>query len=403
MRERLNRAARAGGPRVVEPRRFRRRRGRVPPGLPLDVPRRDPVLRRARRRARPSGVERGRDRDALRHGVVARPVRRETGLAHRVGHGGRGDRPRRDHDGARRMKAMDTGGVCAGRLAGSMQTVTDVMPRWTTSVAACGVAAWILGAGATVAAAARRGTWLVATGRGDRASVRLPGHQLHARHLDRRRGPHRLCAAGDPEHEAGAGRRCRISWSGSSKASTAFWKASSVRNWSGGRSGSSRAIFIFILAANWVGLIPGVGSMGWGHQTAEGFQLEEPFFRGANADVNLTLAMALVFFASWIVWGLQEVGPIGIRQGAVRAQRREHGRVEGAADRRVLRGRLPGGRLDPVPARLAELPALRQHLRRRNDAGDDGAGSAASAGWCRFRFTSWNCWSVWCRRWCSCC
>ena len=22
---------------------------------------------------------------------------------------------------------------------------------------------------------------------------------------------------------------------------------------------------------------------------------------------------------------------------------------------------------------------------------------------CRCRFTLWNCWSVWCRRWCSCC
>jgi F-type H+-transporting ATPase subunit a len=71
------------------------------------------------------------------------------------------------------------------------------------------------------------------------------------------------------------------------------------------------SVFIFILAANLVGLVPGVGSMGWGHRTAEGFQLEEPFFRGANADVNLTLAMALVFFASWIVWGLQEIGPRG--------------------------------------------------------------------------------------------
>jgi F-type H+-transporting ATPase subunit a len=71
------------------------------------------------------------------------------------------------------------------------------------------------------------------------------------------------------------------------------------------------SVFIFILAANWVGLIPGVGSLGWGHQTVEGFRLEEPFFRGANADVNLTLAMALVFFASWIIWGVQEVGPLG--------------------------------------------------------------------------------------------
>ena len=70
-------------------------------------------------------------------------------------------------------------------------------------------------------------------------------------------------------------------------------------------------VFIFILASNWLGLVPGVGSMGWGHYTAEGFQLEEPFFRGANADVNLTLAMALVFFACWIVWGLQALGPLG--------------------------------------------------------------------------------------------
>jgi F-type H+-transporting ATPase subunit a len=71
------------------------------------------------------------------------------------------------------------------------------------------------------------------------------------------------------------------------------------------------SVFIFILATNWVGLIPGVGSIGWGHATPEGFRLEEPFFRGANADVNLTLAMALIFFACWIVWGLREVGPIG--------------------------------------------------------------------------------------------
>ena len=33
--------------------------------------------------------------------------------------------------------------------------------------------------------------------------------------------------------------------------------------------------------------------------------------RGANADVNLTLAMALVFFVCWIVWALREVGPVG--------------------------------------------------------------------------------------------
>jgi F-type H+-transporting ATPase subunit a len=70
-------------------------------------------------------------------------------------------------------------------------------------------------------------------------------------------------------------------------------------------------IFIFILAANWFGLIPGIGTIGWGHRTAEGFIVDQPLLRGANADLNLTLAMALIFFACWIAWALQEVGPGG--------------------------------------------------------------------------------------------
>ena len=71
-------------------------------------------------------------------------------------------------------------------------------------------------------------------------------------------------------------------------------------------------VFIFILAANWLSLVPGVGTIGWGHTTAHGFVVEQPLFRGANADLNLTLAMALVFFACWIYWALRETGPAGI-------------------------------------------------------------------------------------------
>jgi F-type H+-transporting ATPase subunit a len=70
-------------------------------------------------------------------------------------------------------------------------------------------------------------------------------------------------------------------------------------------------IFIFILSANWLGLIPGVGTIGWGHKTSHGFRIEQPLFRGANADVNLTLAMALVFFACWIFWAIREIGLVG--------------------------------------------------------------------------------------------
>ena len=71
-------------------------------------------------------------------------------------------------------------------------------------------------------------------------------------------------------------------------------------------------IFIFILAANWISLVPGVGTIGWGHATEHGFVVQQPLLRGANADLNLTLSMALVFFALWIVWALQEVGIGGI-------------------------------------------------------------------------------------------
>jgi F-type H+-transporting ATPase subunit a len=70
-------------------------------------------------------------------------------------------------------------------------------------------------------------------------------------------------------------------------------------------------VFIFILAANWMGLVPGVGTVGWGHDGGHGFHVDQPLLRGANADLNLTLAMALVFFACWIYWALRENGVRG--------------------------------------------------------------------------------------------
>ncbi len=71
------------------------------------------------------------------------------------------------------------------------------------------------------------------------------------------------------------------------------------------------SVFIFILCCNWAGLIPGIGTIGWKVQFADGHSEWRPLFRGANADLNLTLAMALVFFACWVVWALREVGPLG--------------------------------------------------------------------------------------------
>jgi F-type H+-transporting ATPase subunit a len=69
-------------------------------------------------------------------------------------------------------------------------------------------------------------------------------------------------------------------------------------------------IFIFILFLNWFGLIPGVGTIGWGHYdpATNSFHVSRPLFRGANADLNLTFAMAAVFFVLWIIWAIQANG-----------------------------------------------------------------------------------------------
>lgn len=72
--------------------------------------------------------------------------------------------------------------------------------------------------------------------------------------------------------------------------------------------------FIFILFLNWFGLIPGVGTIGWGHTNpATGnFVVDQPLLRGANADLNLTFAMAAVFFVLWIIWAVQMNGLGGV-------------------------------------------------------------------------------------------
>lgn len=67
-------------------------------------------------------------------------------------------------------------------------------------------------------------------------------------------------------------------------------------------------IFIFILFTNWISLIPGVGTIGWGHQGDHNFVVDKPWLRGGNADLNMTLAMSMIFFACWIVWALQANG-----------------------------------------------------------------------------------------------
>src|SRR5580765_683579 len=140
----------------------------------------------------------------------------------------------------------------------------NVMHKWTASVAASGVAAWILGAGATVAAAQGEEhglsqkaveiarpfgfpitnsmvvTWVVAL-----------GLIVFARSATR------------TMNQVPSGGQNLLEWLieglygllesviGAHLVKRTFWFFASI--------------FIFILATNWFGLVPGVGTVGWGH------------------------------------------------------------------------------------------------------------------------------------------
>ncbi|HEX4119064.1 MAG TPA: F0F1 ATP synthase subunit A [Verrucomicrobiae bacterium] len=67
-------------------------------------------------------------------------------------------------------------------------------------------------------------------------------------------------------------------------------------------------IFIFICFTNWFGLVPGVGTVGWGVETPQGFVVTHPWLRGGNADLNMTFAMAMIFMVLWLIWAIQSNG-----------------------------------------------------------------------------------------------
>ena len=67
--------------------------------------------------------------------------------------------------------------------------------------------------------------------------------------------------------------------------------------------------FTFILFHNWMGLIPGVGTMGWGHDVDGHFHLTRPLIRPFNADFNGTIALALISFGAWAIIVFKIAGP----------------------------------------------------------------------------------------------
>lgn len=66
-------------------------------------------------------------------------------------------------------------------------------------------------------------------------------------------------------------------------------------------------IFLFILFNNWLGILPGIGSIGV-YEMHEGVKEFVPFFRSANSDLNTTLALALVSVVAIQIYGMKKLG-----------------------------------------------------------------------------------------------
>ena len=78
------------------------------------------------------------------------------------------------------------------------------------------------------------------------------------------------------------------------------------------------SFFIFIVISNLTDLLPGVGSIGYGkadHQSVLPLAVEhvnKPIFRPPTTDVNLTTAMAAIFFVMCLYWAVKYNGPLGV-------------------------------------------------------------------------------------------
>lgn len=67
--------------------------------------------------------------------------------------------------------------------------------------------------------------------------------------------------------------------------------------------------FILIVVSNWLGLLPGVGTIGI-NEVKEGKHILVPLFRGGNADLNSTLAFAIISVFMTQIFGIAAIGVV---------------------------------------------------------------------------------------------
>lgn len=66
-------------------------------------------------------------------------------------------------------------------------------------------------------------------------------------------------------------------------------------------------IFLFVIASNWIELVPGLGTIGI-REVEEGRSVLVPFIRSASADLNVTLAIAVISVAVTQWFGVRALG-----------------------------------------------------------------------------------------------
>ena len=66
-------------------------------------------------------------------------------------------------------------------------------------------------------------------------------------------------------------------------------------------------VFLFILISNWLGIFPGVGSIGF-YEQVRGEKFFTPIFRSAASDLNVTLALATVMVFLIHISGMAALG-----------------------------------------------------------------------------------------------
>lgn len=66
-------------------------------------------------------------------------------------------------------------------------------------------------------------------------------------------------------------------------------------------------IFLFVIVSNWLGIFPGVGPIGV-REVHEGREILVPLLRSGYADVNFTLALALISVVATQIYGMKTLG-----------------------------------------------------------------------------------------------